>query len=71
MDMRLVHYFFLGLTFFLIGLVLLVHNFRSCPFFFGYLGSIYRKENHFSLKCLKCPLEKDCRMTDNRSRTIK
>ena len=70
-GVRLVHYFFISLTFFLIGLVLLVHNFRSCPFYFGYLGSIYRKRNRISLKCLKCPLEKDCRMTDNRSQTPK
>ncbi|MCJ7713143.1 hypothetical protein MUO66_01605 [Candidatus Bathyarchaeota archaeon] len=69
-GVRLVHYFFVSLTFFLIGLVLLVHNFRSCPFYFGYLGSIYRK-NRVSLKCFKCPLEKDCRMTDNRSQTPK
>jgi len=70
LGMKIVHYFFIGLTFLLIGLVLLVHNFRSCPFYFGYLGSIYRK-NRVSLKCFKCPLEKDCRMTDNRSRIPK
>ena len=70
-GMKLVYYFFIGLTFLLFGIVLLVHNFRSCPFYFGYLGSIYRKRNHFSLKCFKCPLEKDCRMTDNRSRVPK
>jgi len=69
-GMRLVHYFFIGLTFLLIGLVLLVHNSRSCPFYFGYLGSIYRK-NSISVKCFKCPLQKDCRMTDNRSRIPK
>lgn len=70
-GMKVVYYFFIGLTFLLFGSVLLVHNFRSCPFFFGYLGSIYRKNNNFSLKCFKCPLEKDCRMTDNRSRIQK
>ena len=70
-GMRLVHYFFIGLTFLLLGLVLLVHNLRACPFYFGYLGSIYRKRN-ISLKCcFKCPLEKDCRWTDNRSRIPK
>jgi hypothetical protein len=66
-GMKVVHYFFVGLTFLLFGLVLLIHSFRSCPFYFGYLGSIYRKNNHISLKCFKCPLEKECRMTDNRS----
>jgi hypothetical protein len=70
-GMKLVYYFFIGLTFLLFGLVLLVHNFRSCPFYFGYLGSIYRKRNHFSLKCFKCPLEKDCRMTDRRGVRLK
>ena len=70
-GIRLVHYFFVGLTFLLTGLVLLIHNYRACPFYFGYLGSIYRKRN-ISLKCcLKCPLEKDCRWTDNRSRIPK
>jgi hypothetical protein len=70
-GMRLVHYFFMGLTFLLIGLVLLVHNFRACPFYFGYLGSIYRKKNIYLKCCSKCPLEKDCRWTDNRSRISK
>ena len=69
-GMNVLYYFFIGLTLLLIGLVLLIHNFRSCPFYFGYLGSIYRK-NRVSLKCFKCPLEKDCRMTDNRSRIPK
>jgi hypothetical protein len=69
LGMKVVHYFFIGLTFLLIGLVLLIHNFRSCPFYFGYLGSIYKKR--ISLKCFKCPLEKDSRMTDNRSRIPK
>ena len=65
---RVVHYFFIGLALILMGTVLLLHNFRSCPFYFGYLGSIYKK-NNISLKCcFKCPLEKDCRWTDNRSR---
>jgi len=71
-GIRLVHYFFVGLTFLLIGLVLMVHNYRACPFYFGYLGSIYRKKRNISLKCCsKCPLEKDCRWTDNRSRISK
>ena len=66
-GLKVVHYFFVGLTFMLFGAVLLVHSFHSCPFYFGFLGSIYRKRNHISLKCFKCPLEKDCRMMDNRS----
>ena len=70
-GLRLVHYFFIGLTFLLLGLVLLVHNLRSCPFYFGYLGSIYEKRN-ISLKCcFKCQLRADCRWTDNRSRIPK
>jgi hypothetical protein len=39
-GMSVVHYFFIGLTFLLIGLVVLLHKFRSCPYYFGYLGSI-------------------------------
>ena len=70
-GIKLIHYFFGGLTFLLIGLVILVHNSHACPFYFGYLGSIYTKRN-ISLKCcFKCPLEKDCRLTDNRSRIPK
>ena len=70
-GMRLVHYFFGGLTFLLIGLAILVHNSRACPFYFGYLGSIYKKRNIELKCCFKCPLEKDCRCTDNRSRIPK
>ena len=66
-GVRVVHYFFLGLTFLLIGLVMVIHRFRSCPYYFGYLGSIYRKDV-FPLKCFKCSMKKDCLMTDKRSR---
>jgi hypothetical protein len=66
-GMSVVHYFFIGLTFLLIGLVVLLHKFRSCPYYFGYLGSIYRK-NPMPLKCFDCSLRMDCLMTDKRSR---
>jgi hypothetical protein len=69
-DMRVVYYFFIGLTFLLGGLVMLLHRFRSCPYYFGYLGSIYRK-NPIPSKCFDCSLRMDCLMTDNRSRTRK
>ena len=66
-GMRVVYYFFIGFTFLSVGLVVLIHRFRSCPYYFGYMGSIYRKDV-FSSKCVKCPLKMDCIMTDNRSR---
>ena len=65
-GVSVVHYFFLGLTFLLVGLVMVLHRFRSCPYYFGYLGSIYRKDV-FPLECFKCPMKKDCLMTDKRS----
>ena len=67
-GMRVVHYFYIGFTFLLVGLVVLFHKFRSCTHYFGYLGSIYRKDPVIPLKCFKCQLKKDCLMTDNRSR---
>jgi len=69
-GMRVVYYFFIGLTFLLVGLVVLLHRFRSCPYYFGYLGSIYRK-NPIPSKCFDCSLRMDCLMTDNRSRIRK
>jgi len=65
-GMRVVHYFFIGFTLLLIGLVMLLHKFRSCPYYFGYLGSIYRK-NPIPMKCFECSLKMDCLMTDKRS----
>ena len=70
-GIKLIHYFFIGLTFLLTGIVLLIHNSRACPFYFGYLGSIYRTRNIVLKCCRKCPLVKDCRWTDNRSRIPK
>ena len=70
-GLKVVHYFFVGLTFLLTGITLYVHNSRACPFYFGYLGSIYRTRNIVLKCCGKCPLEKDCRWTDNRSRILK
>jgi hypothetical protein len=66
-GMRVIHYFFLGLTFMLVGLISIMHRLRSCPKYFGYLGSIYRKEMVMPVKCFDCTLKKDCIMTDNRS----
>jgi len=65
-GMQPVHYFFIGLTFLLVGLAVLLHKLRSCPYYFGYLGSIYRKDV-YPKKCFKCSLQNDCLMTDNRS----
>jgi hypothetical protein len=70
LGMRVVHYFFVGLTFLLVGLAVLFHRFRSCPYYFGYLGSIYRK-NPIPSECFHCSLMRDCLMTDNRSRIRK
>jgi len=42
-GMQLSHYFFIGLTFLLVGLAVLLHKLRSCPYYFGYLGSILSK----------------------------
>lgn len=70
-GMKVVHYFFIGLTFLLTGLAILVHSRRACPYYFGYLGSIYRKTGISLKMCFKCPLEKDCRWTDKRSKFSK
>ena len=70
MGMRVIHYFFLGLTFMLVGLISVMHRLRSCPQYFGYLGSMYRKEIGIPVKCFRCGLKKDCIMTDNRSRIL-
>ena len=71
MGMRVIHYFFLGLTFMLVGLISVMHRLRSCPQYFGYLGSMYRKEIGIPVKCFRCGLKKDCIMTDNRSQGFK
>ena len=65
-GMSVVYYFFIGLTFLLFGLGVLLNRFRSCSYYFGYLGSMYRK-NHFPMKCFDCSLKMDCLMTDKRS----
>lgn len=60
-----VHYFFIGLTFVLLSLVVLFHRARFCPHYFGYLGSRYRNTPMHS-RCLHCPLKADCIGTDRR-----
>jgi hypothetical protein len=67
-GMRVIHFFLTGLTLLLAGIALLIHRFRSCPYYFGYLGSIYRDDSELSSKCIRCPLKKDCIATDNRSK---
>ena len=67
-GMRIFHYFITGLTIFLTGIVLLAHRFRPCPYYFGYLGTIYQKRIEISGKCLRCPLKEDCIATDRRSK---
>lgn len=64
----LVHYFFVGLTFVLLSLVVLFHRARFCPHYFGYLGSRYRN-TPMHPKCLHCHLKADCIGTDKRLKT--
>jgi len=61
----LIHYFFVGLTFVLLSLVVLFHRARFCPHYFGYLGSRYRTTSMHP-KCLHCHLKADCLGTDKR-----
>ena len=61
-GMRAIHYFLIGLTFLLLGLVVLLHKLRECPHYFGYLAS-HPKKAPISTKCLECPLTADCMMT--------
>ncbi|MBT8172203.1 hypothetical protein KJN74_04975 [Candidatus Bathyarchaeota archaeon] len=63
-----VHYFFVGLTFVLLSLVVLFHRSRFCPHYFGYLGSRYRN-TPMHPKCLHCHLKADCIGTDKRFST--
>jgi len=64
-GIRVIHYFFTGLALLLFGLVVSLHRLRSCPYFFGYLGSIYRR-TPIHAKCFDCYLLADCMMTDKR-----
>ena len=64
-GIRVIHYFFTGLTLLLLGLAVSLHGLRSCPYFFGYLGSIYRR-TPIHAKCFGCYLLADCMMTDKR-----
>jgi hypothetical protein len=64
-GISLIHYFFAGLTFVLLSLVVLFHRARFCPHYFGYLGSRYRKTS-IHPKCLHCHLKADCMATDKR-----
>ena len=64
-GMVLINYFFIGLTFVLVSLVVLFHRARFCPHYFGYLGSQYRK-TAMHQKCLHCHLKADCMSTDKR-----
>jgi hypothetical protein len=62
-GMVLINYFFIGLTFVLVSLVVLFHSARFCPYYFGYLGSQYRK-TAIHQKFLHCHLKADCVGTD-------
>ena len=59
----LINYFFIGLTFVLLSLVVIFHRARFCPHYFGYLGSRYRKTSMHP-ECLYCHLKADCLGTD-------
>ena len=59
-DMRVIHYFLIGLTLLLAGLAMFLRRrLRKCPHHFGYLAS-YPKKVSTPKKCLLCPKVADC-----------
>jgi len=52
-DMRVIHYFLIGLTLLLIGLVTHFRSRSKCPYHFGYLASL-PKNTPIPQECLSC-----------------
>ena len=54
-----IHYFFIGLTFILLSLVVLFHRARFCPHYFGYL-KLFSRGAQIPEECLTCKRLTEC-----------